>query len=120
MLDFFKKMGTEFDVIFFLPHDEEENGVYIESATYNKPGKLIDNGSIGPAWHIFLFKKTDKGISDKDSFVGIFSDPREYISNLIPQDWYGFVAKKTTTSKKFINATIDKLNEVYYNKDVSI
>ena len=117
MLDFFKKLN-EFDVLFFLPH-EEQDGVYLESATYNKPGKLIDNSDIGPAWHIVLFKSDRDGVYSKDVFEGIFSDPREYISNLIPQNWYGFVAKKTTTSKKFVKATIDKLDEVYYNKDVS-
>jgi hypothetical protein len=119
MIEFLKKIDQKFDVIFFLPHDEDENGVYLESATYNKPGKLIDDGPIGPAWHIYLFRKTDEGVTHKDSFVGIFSDPREYISNLIPQDWYGFVAKKTTTSKKFISETIDKLNEIYYNTNTT-
>jgi len=113
MIEFFQQLNNDkFDVLFFLPH-EEESGVYLESATYNKPGKLVDSGPIGPAWTIYLIRKSQDGTWIKDVFEGIFSDPRDYISNLIPQNWYGFVAKKTTTSKKFVNETIAKLNEIY-------
>jgi hypothetical protein len=39
-------------------------------------------------------------------------EPLEYISTLIKGDWYGIVARKTTTSQKFIDTIFDKLIEV--------
>lgn len=114
MLDCFKTLSPDFDVLFFLPHEKIDEKIFIESAQYGKKGKLIGNTKIGPSWHIVLFRTDDKGnLKDKDVFEAIFSDPREYISNLIPQDWYGFVAKKTTTSKKFVNKAIAKIDELY-------
>jgi hypothetical protein len=112
MIEPFKQISSDFDVLFFLPHDEDDK-VHIEAARYGKKGKLVDNSEIGPTWHIILFKTDENGIKDKDVFEAIFSDPREYVSNLIPQDWYGFVAKKTTTSKKFVREAIDKIDKIY-------
>lgn len=113
MLEFFKGVSSDFDVLFFLPHGSDDNQVFIEAAHYGKKGKLVDNSEIGPSWYIVLFKTDENGMKDKDVFEAIFSDPREYISNLIPQDWYGFVAKKTTTSKKFVKEAIARIDEIY-------
>jgi len=112
MIEPFKQISSDFDVLFFLPHEESDK-VHIEAARYGKKGKLVDDNNIGPTWHIILFKTDENGIKDKDVFEAIFSDPREYVSNLIPQDWYGFVAKKTTTSKKFVKEAIDRIDKIY-------
>ena len=65
---------------------------------------------MGPAWHVVLFRIGDEGIAeDVDTFDAIFSEPREYISELIPLNFFGVVARKTTTSKVFLEDFVDKL-----------
>ena len=114
MLDFLKEFSKDnHDAIFFLPGDKEDQ-VQIEAATYKEPGKNIGGSSLGNAYHVILFKedtKTDK-LYNVDRFDAIFVDPLEYISGLIPQNWYGVIARKTTTSNTFIQKTFDKLQEV--------
>jgi len=119
MLDFFRKLKEPFDVLFFLPQPDDKDGVYLEAGRYAKRGKELNSTSVGPSWHIILFRNNENGVYDKDEFEAVFSDPREYVSNLIPQDWYGFVARKTTTSKKFVKSAVDKLEDLYYNRQTS-
>jgi hypothetical protein len=40
------------------------------------------------------------------------TEPLEYISRMIKCDFYGVVAKKTTTSSDFIQNMFDKLKEI--------
>ena len=114
MLDFLKEFSKEnHDAIFFLPGDKEDQ-IQIEAATYKDPGENIGGSYLGDAYHVILFKedaKADK-LYNIDRFDAIFVDPFEYISGLIPQNWYGVIARKTTTSNTFIQKTFDKLQEV--------
>lgn len=112
MLDLFKKVSDTFDALFFVPMDDDETEIYIQTSEYKNKGELIDSTEIGPTWHIVLFKHDGKKISDLDSFEGIFSDPREYVSGLISSGWYGVVAKKTTTSEKFIKNALDSFQQL--------
>ena len=114
MLDFLKEISKEeHDAIFFLPGDKMDQ-VEIESAVYKNPGENIGGSSLGHAYHVILFKedtKRDK-LYDVDRFDAIFVDPFEYISGLITHNWFGVIARKTTTSNTFIQKTFDKLQEV--------
>lgn len=113
MLDYLKKLPDNFDALFFMPVQEAEDEVYVQANHYKTLGELVDSSEIGPKWHIVLFKFDGKKIKDLDCFEGIFSDPREYISGLIPSGWYGVVAKKTTTSEKFLDETLDKFKVLF-------
>ena len=114
MLDFLKEFSNDKpDAILFLPGDKEGQ-VQIEAATYKDPGESIGGSYLGNAYHVILFKedtKKDK-LYDVDRFDAVFVDPFEYISGLIPQNWFGVIARKTTTSNTFIQKTFDKLKEV--------
>jgi hypothetical protein len=113
MLDFLKDLKNDgHDAIFFLPGDKKDQ-VHIESAVYKNPGENVGNSAMGNAYHVILFKEDNEsdGIYDVDRFDAIFIDPLEYISDLIPQQWYGVMARKTTTSNKFIENVFDKLKE---------
>lgn len=106
MLDYLKGVD-DFDALFFMPA-EEDNQIFIQSSKYINPGQLLNVGEIGPSWHVVLFRTDDEEkAKDLDHFEAIFSDPREYISGLIDSNWYGVVAKKTTTSHKFIKEVLD-------------
>lgn len=114
MLDFLKEISKEeHDAIFFLPGDKGGQ-VQIESSVYKNPGENVGGSKLGHAYHVILFKedtKVDK-LYDVDRFDAIFLDPFEYISGLITHNWFGIIARKTTTSNTFIQKTFDKLKEV--------
>ena len=111
MLEAFKDV-KDFDVLFFLPTDQEDE-LRVESCTYKNPGEQIGGSELGPEYTVHLFKfDEENGTYDHDSFDAIFADPRIYISNLIPQDWYGMVARKTTTSADFVGDMVAKFKEV--------
>jgi len=114
MLDFLKEFNEgEHDAIFFLPGDKKDQ-IQIEVATYKDPGENVGGSYLGNSYHVILFRedtKTDT-LYNVDRFDAVFVDPLEYISGLIPQNWYGVIARKTTTSNTFIQKAFDKLQEV--------
>jgi len=117
MLDFMQKLKNDpdgpFDAIFFLPGDKEDQ-VHVEASIFKNPGEPLGGSSMGHSYEVVLFKddtENDK-LYDVDRFEAIFCDPYEYISNLIPQKWFGMVVRKTTTSGGFIQRIFDKMQEV--------
>ena len=114
MLEFLKEFSKEnHDAIFFLPGDKEHQ-ITIEGATYKESGNKIGGSAMGDSYHVILFKENSdtEELYDVDHFDAIFIDPLEYISELIPQEWYGVIAKQTTTSQAFIQKIFDKLTAV--------
>ena len=117
MLDYLKKLKDDpegpFDAIFFLP-GEKEDEVHIEASMFKNPGEKLGGSPMGDSYQVVLFKddtNNDK-LYDVDRFEAIFCDPYEYISNLIPQNWFGIFVKKTTTSEAFLQRIFDKLQKV--------
>ncbi|NBP01208.1 MAG: hypothetical protein EBU90_13925 [Proteobacteria bacterium] len=99
----------KFDAFFFMPGPEEDT-VKVEGAAYKVPGDPIDQSEMGNMYHIILFKEDAEGnITNPDLFEAILIEPLEYVSRMITCDFYGLVAKKTTTSSEFIQSTFDKL-----------
>jgi len=113
MLDFMHEI-KEFDFISFLPHEDNDNALAIVSQEYKdeSKGEPVDETSVGPSYHIVLFKWDEEKPTHIDSFEAVFSDIREYISNLIPQDWYGIAVRKTTKSGPIFQKILDNLNKV--------
>ena len=110
MLDFLKGFNKdEHDAIFFIPGPKKDS-IQIEGATYKEPGEKVGGSAMGDSYHVILFKEADDGeLVDIDQFEAIFVDPLEYMSELIPQNWFGIMAKRTTTSNNFIQNTFAKL-----------
>ena len=106
----------EFDAIFFMP--TEENNIHIQSNVYKNKGIPIEGNAVGDKWHIILFQEDDEKDDDDliiknfDTFEAIFSDPREYISDLIECGWYGIVSRKTTTSENFYRDALAKFEDI--------
>jgi hypothetical protein len=113
MLEFLKELNIdEHDAIFFIPGPKKDS-IQIEAATYKTPGEKIGGSQLGDAYHVILFREAEDGeLINVDRFDAIFCDPLEYISGLIPQNWFGILAKKTTTSNTFVENTFDKLMKV--------
>ena len=98
------------DCIIFVEHPHKKDSIQVRGQMYNEPGEKIGGSSMGDLYHIILFrddKEDPEKYSDFDNFDAILTSPVEYISNLIKSGWYGIVAKKTTTSHRFIDKTLD-------------
>jgi hypothetical protein len=111
--------NEKYDFITFLS-GEKKNQVDIMASDYNNPGESVGGSAMGESYHIILFRdhKTDKDkYDDLDVFEAILVDPSEYITQLIPQGWYGIVGRKTTTSQDIMTRLVDNFNELNYNKD---
>jgi hypothetical protein len=113
MLDFLKPLkDEEYDAFFFLPGESDEQ-IHIELNHYKNPGEKIKGSEIGDWWHIVLFKEGEEGdITNLDNFEAILGCPLEYASTLIPNNWNGMIAKKTTTSDAFVEKLVAKLKSV--------
>lgn len=113
MLDFLKSIKDDnFDAFFFMPGPQEDT-VKVEGAKYKEAGNYIEGSVMGNMYHIILFKQDEDGTPiDPDLFEAILIEPLEYVSRMISCDFYGVVAKKTTTSSEFVKTTFDKLKEI--------
>jgi hypothetical protein len=101
-----------FDALFFTPHPEEDDWVHIHAANYKKVGEKIGGTALGDFYDIILFRLDDKDeIVDLDKFEAILVDPKVYVSRMVKEDWYGMVAKKTTTSNTFVEDIFAKWND---------
>jgi len=102
----------DYDSYTFLPTENEEQ-THFQASHYKDPGIKLDGSEMGDCYYIILFKEDDEGaVIHLDKFEAILMAPLEYISSLMPDDWYGIICKKTTTSKDFVNETFDNLKEV--------
>lgn len=108
----------EFDAIFFVPHEEDDSLTNINVASYKKKGDKFGGTELGDFYDIILFRMNeDDDLVDLEKFEAILVDPRVYVSRMVKEDWYGLVAKKTTTSEEFVNNTFDKWLDLSYNPE---
>jgi hypothetical protein len=113
MIEIPKELKNDpFDTFFFLP-GEKEDTIHLESAMYKESSEKIGGSSLGDGYHIILFRESEDGeLVDVEQFNAVLIDPIAYISRMLSIDWYGIVAKMTTTSNNFIQNTFDKLTEI--------
>ena len=113
MLEFLQDLKNEdFDILHFISGDKKDT-LDVRTNLYRENYDSIESNSLGKKYHIILFKEDEKGIIiDPDKFEAILLDPLEYISELIPQRWFGIIARKTEKSGKFIDNLFDNMMEV--------
>ena len=111
MIDALKDMKDN-DAIFFIPHEDDEELVNVKAATYKEFGEKIGGSEVGDLYDIIIFRLSeDYNVIDLDKFEGILIDPRYYVSRMIKSDWFGLVAKKTTTPNTFVQDVFDSWRE---------
>jgi hypothetical protein len=116
MLDLLKQIDS-FDTAFFTPH-ENQNNVKLEFTDYKNKGEKIGGSAMGDLYDIVLFRLSeDIEVIDLDRFEAILSEPKTYIFHMIKENWYGMVAKKTTTSHIITDKVFDKWLDMSYNND---
>jgi hypothetical protein len=113
MLEFLRSISKEpYDTITFISGDKKDS-LEVMANCYKDGGTKIGGSELGDNFDIILFKEDMDGkLIEPDRFEAILMEPLEYISTLITGDWYGIIARKTTTSQKFVNEIFDKLTEV--------
>ncbi len=112
MIEIPKALKEEpFDAFFFLP-GETDDTIHLESAIYKESGEKLGGSAMGDGYHIILFREAEDGnLVDIEQFNAVLVDPMTYITRMLSIDWYGIVAKTTTTSESFIKKTFDKLTQ---------
>jgi hypothetical protein len=113
MLEFLQDLKNEdFDIIHFISGDKKDT-LDVRTNLYKESSESVEVTELGKKYHIILFKEDEKGmVINPDKFEAILIDPLEYISELIPQYWFGIIARKTAKSGKFIDNLFDKMMEV--------
>ena len=112
MIEIPKALRDEpFDAFFFLP-GEQEDSVHLESAVYKDAGEKRGGSVMGDEYHIILFRESVDGeLVDVEQFNAVLIDPATYITRMLNIDWFGILARMTTTSDTFIQNTFDKLTK---------
>jgi len=105
--------NADFDIFHFLP-GEKKNQVFIQGSKFKEIGEKVDGSSLGDCYHILLFRigENENGeICKLEKNEAILISPLEYMSMLIPQEFYGIICKKTTSSDKFVTKVFDLLQK---------
>jgi len=112
MIEIPKTLKEEpFDAFFFLP-GEKEDTIHLESAVYKNAGEKRGGSVMGDGYHIILFREAEDGeLVDVEQFEAVLVDPVAYMSRMLSIDWFGILARMTTTSDTFIQNTFDKLTD---------
>lgn len=110
MIEIPKALKDEpFDTFFFIPGAEDDT-VHLESAVYKDPGEKVGGSVMGDGYHIILFREAENGeLVDIEQFDAVLIDPLTYIKRMLNIEWFGIIAKMTTTSNTFIQNTFDKM-----------
>jgi hypothetical protein len=113
MLDYLKPFEKEdYDFFIFTPTQKEEQ-IHIEVGKYDEYGEDIEGSEVGKFHHIITFKidEEEEKIKNLDQVDAILGSPLEYMSMIIPLDFYGVICKKTTKSEGFVKKIFDNLKE---------
>ncbi len=108
MGDTIKLHPDEYDGIYFLPGDEDNELVIscweFKANTEYAGAKPIGGSKIGHMYHIAFFRKGEDGspVYD-DHYEAILGDPEAYIKNLTGAGLYGCLLKKTDKSGKWFD-----------------
>lgn len=106
----------DFDAIFFVPHEEDDSLTNINVASYKTVGEKVGGTVMGDFYDIILFRMNEEdNVIDLEKFEAILVDPKVYVSRMVKSDYYGLVAKKTTTSDKFVGDIFDNWSNLSYN-----
>jgi len=112
MLDYLKQFEKEnYDTLMFLP-GENVDDIHIETNEFKEKGKKLGGSNMGDCYDIIIFKDNKGDVDKLERFDAILIEPLEYISMLIPLDFYGVVCKKTTTSGRLMDGIFDKFQKI--------
>jgi hypothetical protein len=92
------------DAITFLPRQGQLLDTEIHGLTYHDKGIKAKGTDIGDLFDITIFRRKDNKYCDIERFDAILACPYTYSSTMFDGNYYGIVAKKTSTSDNVINS----------------
>jgi hypothetical protein len=104
----------DFHCFYFFEDEDTDNGVKVEGHHYDKEvaGEFVEGTSVGHPYHIVLMKdhsEDENKFAHFDCFEAILADPLTYIMQLVPQGWYGIIARKSANSQQTIDLAVDNI-----------
>lgn len=96
-----KQQGCE--AISFFPNPDDDSDIVIQGLLYKESGEPIGGSSMGNSYDIVTFRKYGDEFVNKDHYEAILVCPYTYSNKLLKEGYFGFVAKKTTTSKELVD-----------------
>lgn len=117
MKEIFTKMKqAECHAITFLPSENPEEQAIIQGLHYKEHGDTIKTQSdIGDLYDIIIFRGDVKdGYTDLEKFEAVLSCPYTYSDRMYHGDYFGLVAKRTTTSSEVVESLLEKIGDLVY------
>lgn len=97
----------EFDGIFFIPDDEDDEAVSVSHFSFKDEyanGKPVGSTSMGDMFHVAFFVEDEDGLPKLDgAFEAIFGDPTTYVKGLVGSNVFGCLVRKTDRSQKWFD-----------------
>lgn len=98
------------DVIQFLPPLRVGYKPNFDVLHYITPGNKLGKSNLGDLFSIILFRIDDKeNVIEKEKFEAVLIQPMIYILRILDLGFYGFVARLTDKSEKFIEQLYEGL-----------
>jgi hypothetical protein len=105
---------NEYDAILFTPNEDNIDQVEVRAVEYKNKGDDVGESTMGKFYDIIIFRLNDEEdrVEDLDKFSAILTDPSTYVSRMMSENWFGLVAKKTTTSDPFVDDIFAKWSAI--------
>lgn len=117
MLKVFNEMKkVKCHAITFLPSENPEEQAIIQGLHYKNHGETVKTQSdIGELYDIIIFRgDVQDGYTDLEKFEAILSCPYTYSERMYNGNYFGFVAKRTTTSSEVVESLLEKIGDLVY------
>lgn len=105
--------------ITFLPSNNPEEQAIIQGLHYKQHGETFKTQSdIGDLYDIILFRGDIKdGYSELEKFEAILVCPYTYSNRMYQGNYFGVVAKRTSTSSEVVESLLEKIGDLVYGDD---
>ena len=117
MKEIFAKMKeAKCEAIAFLPSEDPKEIAIIQGLHYKEQGDVVKTESdVGDLYDVIIFRgDIDEGFGDLEQFEAILSCPFTYSNRMYDGNYFGVVAKKTTTSGEVVNSLLEKIGDLIY------
>jgi hypothetical protein len=102
--------------ITFLPSEKPEEQAIIQGLHYKEHGETIKTQSdMGDLYDIIIFRGDVKdGYTDLEKFEAVLACPYTYSDRMYHGNYFGLVAKRTTTSNEVVESLLEKIGDLVY------
>jgi hypothetical protein len=113
---FVKMKEAKCHAIAFLPSEDPEEQAIIQGLHYKDEGEIVKTESdVGELYEIIIFQgDIDDGFSQLEQFEAVLSCPFTYSDRMYHGNYFGVVAKKTSTSGEVVESLLEKIGDLIY------